>query len=86
MSRKTTLRGPDGLRIEFDADQIFKDDPGQGTPVLVVLGNATASFNCASCEGELDCGEVQLSIEQTDWLQSDSVVAQVDLWMAKHGA
>jgi len=33
---KQTLKGPEGLIIKLDSDQIFPDDPGQGTPAMVI--------------------------------------------------
>lgn len=73
MKTKMKLRGP-GLVIELDAEQIFPDDPGQGTPALVVLPSGdTATFNCASSEGE--CDGTQLTPAQCAWLnqQEDAV-------------
>lgn len=48
-----TFKGPEGLRLELDAGQIFPEDPGQGTPVLVVLANGdSGTYGCVTSEGE----------------------------------
>lgn len=72
-----------GVVVELDASEIYPNDPGMGTPVLVVdkLTNGTASWNCAINECETDEGP--LSREAMDWL--NQVTPQVEAWMAKHG-
>jgi hypothetical protein len=81
-----TLTGPNGLKVVLDANEIYPNDPGQGTPALVTLkvGDTeyTASFACASSEGELDCGSYQLNDDQKDWLAS--VEPDVDAWLTGH--
>ena len=69
MKNRFTKYGPGGLRVEFDASEIFPDDPGQGTPVLVCLGRETASFCCALNEGEVG-GCIRLSSDQIEFLAS----------------
>jgi hypothetical protein len=69
MKTRFTKHGPNGLRVEFDANEIFPNDPGQGTPVLVCLGRETASFCCALNEGEVG-GSVRLSPAQLAFLES----------------
>ena len=69
MKNRFTKYGPNGLRVEFDSSEIFPEDPGQGTPVLVYLGRETASFCCALNEGEVG-GYVRLSPEQIEFLAS----------------
>ena len=68
MKTRFTKTGPDGLRVEFNADEIFPNDPGQGTPVLVCLGRETATFCCALNEGEVD--GIRLSPAQMLFLES----------------
>jgi hypothetical protein len=68
MKNRFAKHGPGGIRVEFDATQIFPDDPGQGTPVLVCLGRETATFCSALNFGEVD--STQLSPEQTAFLVS----------------
>lgn len=66
-----TLRGPGGIRIELDSEEIYPDDPGQGTPAMVYKGNASATFWCAESEGELEgdrSNMVELSAAQKRWL------------------
>lgn len=69
MKNRFTKHGPNGLRVEFDANEIFPNDPGQGTPVLVCLGRETASFCCALNEGEVG-GSIRLSPAQIAFLES----------------
>lgn len=68
MKNRFTKTGPNGLRVEFDATEIYPDDPGQGTPVLVCLGRETATFCCALNEGEVD--GIRLSQAQIAFLES----------------
>jgi hypothetical protein len=55
-----------GLRVDFDASEIFPEDPGQGTPVMVYTCGNSATYNCARNEGEVDT--VRLTQAQIDWL------------------
>lgn len=63
------LRGPNGLRIELDSDEIFPNDLGQGTPVMVYFKKHSATYDCALDTGELDCGDYYLTDEQLWWLE-----------------
>lgn len=83
MNSKEILDGPDGMKVEFDASQVFPEDPGQGTPVLVVLKNKeTASWNCAINEGETVDG-TKFTEKQKSWL--NNITPWVDAWCQKHG-
>lgn len=82
---KKILNGPSGVKIVLDSNQIFPDDPGQGTPALVVKGEFTSTYNCASSEGELDCGAYRLTDAELDWLQSEEIYNQVDDFLTQHG-
>lgn len=80
--RKQTIKGPGGLRLELDADQIFPDDPGQGTPCLLEMRDedgriVTATFNCAIGEGEVEY--VMLAEDQMNWL--NELEYPVDTWL-----
>lgn len=76
------LRGPDGIKLELDATEIFPHDPGLGTPALVVLANGnTGSFACVCAEGETSDGD-QLTPAQCAWL--NSLEASVDRWLNHH--
>jgi len=85
-----TLRGPDGLVIELDSEQIFPNDPGQGTPAMVIQRDRghneyCATFNCASSEGVLegDRGKFHvLNQRQCAWLTSQEDV--VDRFITEH--
>lgn len=71
------LRGPDGCKITFNANEVFPDDPGQGTPVMLTLKSGdTATFNCALNEGEAE-GE-PLTPAQIDWL--NELAFDVEEW------
>lgn len=62
---------------------MFRDDPGAGTPALVILGDATATYNCALGEGELDGGRkgmVQLTDSQMAWLDGREEEVEEFLW------
>ncbi len=77
------LTGPNGIRIEMDAKQIFPDDPGQGTPVLVCFANGdTGTWNCVTSEGETADG-TQLDDEQKEWI--GDMETEVAEWMEEHG-
>ena len=59
-----TLRGPNGIRLELDASEIYPNDPGMGTPMLVCLKGETMTLNCAEDNSAaLGCNE-----EQTEWI------------------
>ncbi len=68
MQTKFTKYGPAGLFVRFDASEIFPDDPGQGTPVLVFLGKESSTFCCALNEGEVD--GIRLSLAQISFLET----------------
>jgi len=80
MARKQTLKGPGGIKIELDADEIFPNDPGQGTPILVNLYEGTASYNCAVSENEVD--GIELEQIQIEWL--NKLEYQIDTWLTNH--
>lgn len=66
--KKTVMWGLGGLRIELDPDEIVPDDPGQGTPAMVIHHNGdVATFHCALATGELSDG-TKLTDEQKWWL------------------
>ena len=76
--KKQTLKGP-GLKVELDASQIFPDDPGNGTPVLIVFDNKdTGTWNCVTDSGETVDG-TRLTDKQREWIEK--VTPQVEAWM-----
>jgi hypothetical protein len=85
---KSILKGPDGMTVKLDTDEIYVSDPGMGTPVLVCLGNGeTASWNCATNEAETLDGtrfSTGLSTDQKSWL--DRLTPQIDEWCRSKGA
>jgi hypothetical protein len=75
---KQTLRGPDGIKLELDANEVYPHDPGMGTPALLTLKSGdTVTFACA-----LDTGEAEnetLTGAQQDWLAK--LADGVDNWL-----
>ena len=63
-----------GLRVEFDASEIFSEDPGQGTPVMVWIDGESGSYSCVLEVGEVD--SIRLAQYQIDWLWS----IEQDVW------
>lgn len=73
-----------GLRVDFDASEIFPDDPGAGTPVLVWLHGESGTYSCVREVGEV-CGDdavYLLTQQQIDWLWQ--IEDRVILWMQHH--
>lgn len=70
MHKKVFTRG--SLRVELDKSQVFEDDPGQGTPALVISGEYVSTYWAAVGEGELlgDSGVKVLTDLQLAWLDS----------------
>jgi hypothetical protein len=74
------LQGPRGWTIELDARQIFPDDPGMGTPALIVAPSGlTATFWCGLDTGEVDCGTEVIPPDVLKWLNSQ--VNTVEDWL-----
>ena len=74
-----------GLTLELDSDQIFPEDPGQGTPAMVYSGIHSGTFHAAMETGELDGGDFLLSQGQQQWLvdQEDNVNEFIDMYSPK---
>ena len=79
---KKTLNGPNGIRIELDSDEIYPDDPGAGTPVMVYLGEYSGTFYCVWDTGEIECGEKTLSKTHQNWI--DKQFEKVDAFVSEH--
>lgn len=63
MKVRQTVKGPDGLRIDFDADNA-------DTPAMVYVGRFSATFWCALDTGEMDCGAgPDLTDKQVEFLR-----------------
>ena len=86
MTRKT-LRGPGGLMLVLDRTQVFPDNPGEGTPALVVapFGRGTSTYDCAADTGEVEGsdGVTPLTRKQCEWLNSKSVADEVEAFLYK---
>ena len=78
---KTFRKGK--LTLTADKRQVFPDDPGNGTPLMVDYdGKYYASYNCAVNEGYLhsgDNGDKRLSDKQIEWLSSVEAEAEAFL-------
>jgi hypothetical protein len=76
------------LKIELDPTQCYKDDPGQGTPAMVIMHDASkrevdsGTFYCAAEAGELSHNGTQLNGTMLNWLEMKREI--VDKFIAKH--
>jgi hypothetical protein len=75
--RLEAFRGPNGIKIELDRGEVYTDDPGAGTPAVVMLTKDHrtyfATYWCAIGEGCLDGtggDSCKLSKTQLQWLES----------------
>lgn len=59
-----TLVGPDDIELILDADEIYIDDPGMGTPRIVNIDGETMTLDCA-IDNISDIGGTE---EQREWL------------------
>jgi hypothetical protein len=78
---KKALRGPHGVVLELDSKEIDVDDPGNGTPALVLFKGGVSTLNCAEGEGYVDGGrngDIKLPQECLDWLSSDEIQKEVE--------
>lgn len=67
-----------GWTLEIDENQIVKDDPGAGTPLLVVSPKRlTGSYHCVVDTGEIGC-EAPVPADVLKWLESPAVLAEVE--------
>lgn len=86
--QKQVIKGVEGLELVLDAREIFPNDPGQGTPAMVILkrnGRETDSgtFWCAIGERELSYNGTRLTDYQLEWLLSQE--GTVNQFIEKHG-
>lgn len=77
MRARQRIKGPDGLILRLNAREVFPDDPGQGTPVIVEFKDGVSTFNCAQSEGEVE--GYDLTSKQVDWL--NDMEYAVDVWL-----
>jgi hypothetical protein len=78
-SKKQTLRGPDGIKLELDAAEVYPNNPGMGTPALLTLPSGeTGTFNCAYEIGE--AGGKALTQDQSTWLEE--IAEAVNQWLS----
>lgn len=80
MNRTQILRGPGGIVLTLNPSQIFPDDPGNGTPAMVTVGDSAGSYHCVTDQREIMDGRgrtTRLTPAQCEWLeaQGDAVDA-----------
>lgn len=77
MTSIIVLRGPQGATLTLDRDEVYPNDPGAGTPAMVEWNGGTASYTCATSEGEVDAdrkGYLPLPQSVLNWLESPKVI------------
>jgi hypothetical protein len=89
---KLTLCGPSGISACLDSSQIYIDDPGMGTPILLAFKGEYMTWGCAYEGGNwIDViGSVlraQFEIEAHQevhqaWLEE--IAPEVEAWEAHH--
>lgn len=62
--RTMTLKHKSGWRLELDRDEIYPDDPGNGTPAMVYAprDESWGTYWCALDNAEVACGDVVVPI------------------------
>lgn len=79
---KRILKGPGGWTLELDSDEIFPEDPGQGTPAMVYSEdrNCSGTYWCVCETGEIDC-QYPVPSRVMKWLNSEQVESIVEEFM-----
>jgi len=79
---KFSIRGPGGLRLTVDRDEVFPDDPGNGTPCMLNLFEYSGTLAMACSEGELNStrGDKKLSQAQCRWVNEVEDDANAYAW------
>jgi len=74
-----------GIRVDFDASEIYPDDPGAGTPVLVTMHDGSGTYHCVREMGEIVGDETTyvLNSRQVQWLWD--IGEKVESWLRFHG-
>ena len=79
------LNGP-GIMVELDSREIHADDPGAGTPAIVLSDfGYSATYDCAVDAGELENsrGEFKkLTKKQIEWLEK--IQDEVEEFLIEH--
>jgi hypothetical protein len=83
-TKRRTLRGPHGIKLILDAEQVIPSNPGDGTPTL--LENAQGETMTMQCAMDGNIGELLPIDAQASaaikWL--DAIADQVDAWHDYH--
>lgn len=62
------------LKLVLDKYQVFPDDPGNGTPALIYIGENVGTYWCVQNEGEIYHDKhnyfIKLTEEEINWLWS----------------
>lgn len=86
--RQRTYKGPNGVRLELDLDEVYLDDPGAGTPAMVGYRNNWETYWCVMDSGcvEDDCGrEISIPQPAMAWLRSRDVEDAVAMATGENG-
>lgn len=79
------LNGPE-IMVELDASQVYPNDPGAGTPAIVLSHfGYSATYHCALDNGELENSRGQfkkLTKRQIEWLEK--IQDEVDEFLNIH--
>lgn len=74
----TTRRGPGGIILSLDTQEIVRDNPGDGTPAMLYLPDGrSGTYWCALDTGEVDSQPITPAQQQ--WV--DSLADMVDGWL-----
>jgi hypothetical protein len=63
-----------GYKLKLDKDQVFPNDPGQGTPAMITSPSGkTATYNCVMDQGTVDDEDVPERIYRHFELMEDEI-------------
>lgn len=72
--KKFTFKCHGTWTLECDPNEVYPNDPGMGTPLLIIAPNgSTVTLACGLDVGETDCGgknTVQITAPVMCWLES----------------
>ena len=64
-----TLTGPKGYKVQLDTSEVFPDDPGQGTPALVIAPSGdTGTYWAVTGEGTIGDNDTPVPHIVSEWL------------------
>lgn len=81
-----TLYGPYGIKLVLDTDEVFPDDPGNGTPAMVYYSTGSATYWCAIGESEVwDRQAIRLPDRCLTWLENQETELDNFLYKEQNG-